>query len=107
MSFYPCRGGVNLDNIEEKEFKTDVDGVGALTNITLDKSYQFAYIVATNNDRDIEDEYVYVSLNGIKQKGTYVQPPSAHISAKAVMLRKIKKGDVITVRGTGVGIFIK
>ena len=21
MSFYPCRGGVNLDNIEEKEFK--------------------------------------------------------------------------------------
>ena len=106
MSFYPCRGGVNLDNIEEKEFKTDVYG-GTLTNITLDKSYQFAYIVATNNDRDIEDEYVYVSLNGIKQKGTYVQPPSAPISAKAVMLRKIKKGDVITVRGVGVGIFIK
>ena len=106
MSFYPCRGGVNLDNIEEKEFKT-LNGSYVLTDITLDKNYQFAYSVATNNDRDIDDEDVYVSLNGIKQKGTYVQPPTVLISAKAVMLRKIKKGDVITVRGTGVGIFIK
>lgn len=98
---------MNLDNIEEKEFKTNTDGAGLATNITLDKSYQFAYIVATNNARDIDDEYVYVSLNGIKQKGIYVQASAANISAKAVILRKIKKGDVITVRGIGAGIFIK
>lgn len=107
MSFYPCLGGGNLDNVEEKEFKNEISGTGMLTNITLDKSYQFAYIVATNNERNIDDKAVYVSLNGVKQKGTYVQPPTVYVSEKAVILRKLKKGDVITVRGLGIGIFIK
>ena len=107
MSFYPAKGGGgNLDNVEEIEFKTIKNSI-AITSITLDKSYQFAYIVTSNNERNTDDDGVYVSLNGIKQKGTYVEPVAGSYCAKAVILRKIKKGDTITVRGIGAGIFIK
>ncbi len=107
MSFYPAKGGGgNLDNVEEIEFKT-IENYMAITSITLNKSYQFAYIVTSNNMRNTDDNGVYVSLNGIKQKGTYMEPVDGNCSAKAVILRKIKKGDVITVRGIGAGIFIK
>ena len=107
MSFYPCRvGGSNLKSAEEKEFYTIADNTWK-TTITLDKNYEFAYIVTSSNVRNADDVYVYVSVNGVKQKGTYNQDRSLQFSTKAVKLRNLKKGDVIVVRGYGYGIFIK
>ena len=110
MSFYPCRGGVGsgsiLNSAEEKSFTGTPSGW--TTNITLDKNYAFAYIVTANNILNGDGTYVYVSLNGVKQKGAFVQGSyDAQLSVKAVTLRNLKKGDVIVVRGYGYGIFIK
>lgn len=106
MSFYPCRGGgSNLKSAEEKVFH--VTSGTWLTTINLDKNYAFAYIVTSNNANNADDIDVYVSLNGVKQKGTYIQANGVPFSVKAVTLRNLKKGDVISVRGFGFGIFIK
>ena len=99
-------GGSNLNSAEQKAFRGTSSGW--LTTITLDKNYTFAYIVTSNNILDGNDTYVYVSLNGVKQKGTYMQASgSTLICLKAVMLRNLKKGDVVTVRGLGLGTFIE
>nr|DAW58057.1 MAG TPA: collagen X [Ackermannviridae sp.] len=107
MSFYPCRGGGgNLNNVEEKSFTGTPSSW--ITNVTLDKNYTFAYIVTANNILDGDGTYVYVSLNGVQQKGTFIQGSgSGLLSVKAVTLRNLKKGDVVTVRGLGLGTFIK
>lgn len=106
MPFYRSGGGSNLNNVEEKSFTHNNSGY--ITNITLDKNYTFAYIVTTNNIRDGDDTAVYVSLNGVKQKGTFIQGSGgAILCLKAVTLRNLKKGDVLTVRGLGIGTFIK
>ena len=106
MPFYPCRGGggSNLNNVEEKSFTGTPSGW--TTNITLDKNYAFAYIVTANNISNGDGTYVYVSLNGVQQPGQFITH-SQPLSVKAVMLRNLKKGDVVTVRGLGFGTFIK
>ena len=97
-------GGNNLNNVEEESF-TGTDSV-LLTNITLDKNYACAYIVTANNISNGDGTYVYVSLNGVQQSGQFITR-SEPLSAKAVTLRNLKKGDVVTVRGLGFGTFIK
>ena len=109
MPFYPCRGGGSgsiLNSAEEKVFTGTSSGWS--TTITLDKNYTFAYIVTANNILNGDGTYVYVSLNGVQQKGTFIQGASdSQLSVKAVMLRNLKKGDVVTVRGLGFGTFIQ
>lgn len=107
MPFYRCGGvGSNLNNVEEKSFTRTTSGY--IANITLDKNYTFAYIVTSNNMINVDDTAVYVSLNGVKQKGTYIQgSEGTTLCLKAVTLRNLKKGDVLTVRGLGIGTFIK
>ena len=101
MSFYPCRGGnLNLNNIVHKSFTSET-GDTWITTYTLETSYKFGHVVTFNGTID----GVYVSLNGVvqafelTQKGTYF--------LKSVLLRNLKKGDVLVVRGIGTGIFIK
>lgn len=107
MPFYPCRGGgvVKLSNAEQKIFNSNTSGK-ILTTITLDKNYSFAYIVTSNNAKG-DDNYVYVELNNVKQHGTYIDGGSANASSKSFMLNDLKKGDVLTVRGLGFGLFYK
>lgn len=106
MSFYPCRGGgAKLSNAEQKIFNFKTSGK-LLTTITLDKNYSFAYIVTSNNATG-DDKYVYVELNNVKQHGTYIDSGSTDASSKSFMLNDLKKGDVLTVRGIGFGLFYK
>lgn len=104
MPFYRC-GGVKLSNAEQKIFNSNTSGA-TLTTITLDKNYSFAYIVTSNNATG-DDKYVYVELNNVKQHGTYIDGGSANLSIKSFMLNDLKKGDVLTVRGLGFGLFYK
>lgn len=109
MSFYPCRGGgnINLDNAEEKKFVDFLDN-SLKSRITLEKNYQFVRIITSNDTANSDNVYVYVSLNNVKQNGTYFQNTTGNtLATKVVTLKNLKKGDVIEVRGMGYGIFIK
>lgn len=104
MSFYPCRvGDIILKNVEHKTFNSTTNGYW-LTTITLDNDYSFAHITTFNNALG-DNNVVYVSLNDIKQEGTYSTKDSC--SAKSILLRNLKKGDIIKVRGIGMGLFYK
>ena len=94
-----------LSNAEQKIFNSNTSGK-ILTTITLDKNYSFAYIVTSNNAK-VDDRYVYVELNNVKQHGTYIDGGSADVSSKLFMLNDLKKNDVLTIRGLGFGLFYK
>ena len=99
-------GNINLDNAEEKKFVDFLDN-SLKSRITLEKNYQFARII-TSNTANSDNVYVYVSLNNVKQNGTYFQNTHGNpLSTKVVTLKNLKKGDVLEVRGMGYGIFIK
>lgn len=104
MSFYPCCvGKINPKNVEQKTFNSSTNGFW-LTIITLNNDYSFAHIVTFNNAFG-DDNVVYVSLNDVKQKGIYSTKDSN--STKSVFLRDLKNGDVLKIRGFGMGLFYK
>lgn len=102
MPFYPCRGGgnINLNNVVHKAFLED-RGDTWITTYTLETNYKCGHVVAFNGT----ESSVYVSLNGVEQECESAKKGERVF--KSVLLRNLKKGDVLVVRGAGMGIFIK
>ena len=102
MPFYPCRGGgnINLNNVVHKAFLED-SGEMWLTTYTLETNYKYGHVVVFN---DIASD-IYVRLNGVEQECESAQKGGFFLNS--VLLRNLKKGDVLAVRGAGMGIFIK
>ena len=96
---------VKLSDAEQKTFNTNSSGK-IITTITLDKDYKSIYVVTSNNAKG-DNSYVYVELNSVKQSGTYIDGGSAQVSSKSFILNDLKKGDILTVRGIGFGLFFK
>lgn len=93
-------GNINLNNVVHKAFLKD-SGDTWITTYTLETSYKFGHIVTYNGTED----GVYVSLNGVVQECELGKKGDRIF--KSVLLRNLKKGDVLVVRGAGMGIFIK
>lgn len=98
-------GVVKLSDVEQKTFNTNSGGK-IITTIALDKNYKSIYVVTSNNAKG-DNNYVYVELNSVKQNGTYIDGGSAQVSSKSFILNNLKKGDILTVRGIGFGLFYK
>lgn len=98
-------GGVKLSDVEQKTFNTNSGGE-IITTITLDKNYKSIYVVTSNNAKG-DNNYVYVELNSVKQNGTYIDGGYSELSSKSFILNNLKKGDILTVRGLGFGLFYK
>ena len=94
-------GNINLNNVVHKAFLED-SGEMWLTTYTLETNYKYGHVVVFN---DIPNG-VYVSLNGVEQECESAQK-GERFFLMSVLLRNLKKGDVLVVRGTGMGIFIK
>lgn len=95
--------GGKLSDAEQKTFNKNSGGK-IITTITLDKDYKSIYVVTSNNAKG-DNSYVYVELNSVKQSGTYIDSGSAQVSSKSFILNNLKKGDILTVRGIGFGLF--
>ena len=102
MPFYPCRGGgnINIDNAVHKAFTSESNGLW-ITTYTLETSYKIGHIVAYNDAAG----NVYVSVNGVEQ--AFESMTKDGLFFKSVLLLNLKKGDVLVVRGGGMGVFIK
>ena len=101
MPFYPCRGGnINLNNVVRKAFLED-SGDMWITTYTLESNYKCGHVVSYNGTAST----VYVMLNGVEQECESAQKDGMFF--KSVFLSNLKKGDVLVVRGAGMGIFIK